>query len=176
MSPKLPGTTNLVLTRSRKEYKLIIATLKSTTIEKTIPPLKKARPRKRMPVPTNDLSNIKTACVTVASPRCSPMLARFFAIRARVSVRFNNGVRSSACLDARVPSGIPRSAASRAASSSSASSVSSSSSISSRSSCETKHPVSVPCRHSSKIIDYTTHTAEMAIQRQEIDKAVGNAK
>ncbi len=40
MSPKLPETTNLVLTRSKKEYNEISAMKISTPLENKIPPLK----------------------------------------------------------------------------------------------------------------------------------------
>ena len=74
LPPKLPETTNLVLTRSRKEYREMSAMNVKMALENNIPPLKKlyawsaismgswikityALPRKRIPVPTKDFSN-----------------------------------------------------------------------------------------------------------------------
>ena len=55
--PKLPGMTNLVLTRRRNDHNDTQATNTKVTAENKIPPLRKALPKNNTPVPMNDLSN-----------------------------------------------------------------------------------------------------------------------
>lgn len=73
--PKLPDTTNLVFTRSKNEYREIIAMAESVIVENKSPPLKKlartinqrtkmctaigtyAFPKNKTPVPTNDFKS-----------------------------------------------------------------------------------------------------------------------
>jgi hypothetical protein len=72
--PKLPDTTNLVFTRSRNEYREMIAMAESVIEENKSPPLKKltrtinqrtkvctaityAFPKNKTPVPTNDFKS-----------------------------------------------------------------------------------------------------------------------
>jgi hypothetical protein len=57
ISPKPPGMTSRVLTRSKNDQSEIPAIASMTIVEKRMPPLKKALPRKRTPVPTKPLSS-----------------------------------------------------------------------------------------------------------------------